>query len=339
MALGPAATTIGPPAVLLIAALVLGTALAVAAWWWRSPAQRLRAEALLAALAAYAGLVLAIGWGRSGFPTGAGRAPRYVTLAVLVVVWSHMAWCRVPAGRVGRAVQIGLLGICVVLLPRNISLGLAGSHERHERLEALVRDLEQGMTLELAAERHADNIYPSAPTLKARLEMLRARRLGPFTHAERATNFQRYYPFLRAPLVRLQPGIIPPHEGSVGHRPVLVLHAEGEAVFDVRPGLGRAQGRFGVLPGFGIGPPRPAEPTFDGTYFTVSFRTDDGREEQMLAALLNPRTRAQDRQAHPFDVRLPGVAGELILRTRFGPPGTQSNGFEDWGYWSDVVLH
>ena len=339
MALGPAATTIGPPAVILIFALVMGTALAVAAWWWRSPGRRLPAEGLLAALAACAGLVLAIGWGRSGFPIGAGRAPRYVTLAVPVVIWSYMAWCRIPAPRVGRAVQIGLLGACVALLPGNISLGLAGGRDRQQRLESLVRDLEQGMTPELAAKRHADEIYPSPPTLRARLEMLRARRLGPFTHAQRAVNFQRYYPFLHAPLVRLEPGIIPPHEASVRHRPVLVVHADGAAVFDVRPGLRRAEGRFGVLPGFGTGPFPPGGPTFDGTYFTVAFRRDDGREEEMFAALLNPSTRAQDGRAHPFEVTLPGVAGELILRTRFGPPGTPSNGFEDWGYWSDVVLY
>lgn len=338
VALGPAATTFGRTAALLVSALILGTALAVAAWWWRSPAQRLQAESLLAALAATGGLVLVIAWGRSGFPAGSGRAPRYVTLAAPVVAWSYMAWCRLPSRQAARVVQIGLLALCLALLPLNISFGLAGAHERYERLQALVQDLEQGMTLELATERHAGSVYPGAGRLREWLEMLQARRLGPFSHGATATRFLRLYPFLRAPLIRLRPGSISPREASVNHRPVLVVPSEGEAVFDVRAGLTRARGRFGVLPWVATAPTQPGEPAFDGTYFTVSFRPDNGEEQQVLAAHLNPRTREQDREAQSFDLSLPGAAGELVLRTKFGPPGTEATGFGDWGYWSDVVL-
>ncbi len=37
-------------------------------------------------------------------------------------------------------------------------------------------------------------------------------------------------------------------------------------------------------------------------------------------------------------VSLPGGGGRLFLGTRFGIPGTNSNGYNDWGYWMGVEI-
>lgn len=338
VALGPAAPTFGRTATVLLAALIVSTAAALVAWWWRAPQQRLAAEALLAAVAVFGGLILVMGWGRSGFPVGSGRASRYVTLAAPVVAAVYVAWCRMPFTSLAKGVRVALLLVTAILWPRNATLGLAGAHERHRAGQSLIADLEEDRPLQLVAQRHDQDIFPDSVLLAERLAMLRAKRLGPFDRTAAAASYQRLYPFLRAPLVRLQSGTVAAHEGLVDGRSVLIVHSAGEAVFDVRPGLTRARGTFGVIPGSGLAKTEPSDPPFDGTYFTVSFRSDEGVENELLAALLEPRTRPEDRDSWSFGVDLPGTSGQLVLRTKPGPPGTRSTDFGDWGYWSDIVL-
>jgi hypothetical protein len=323
----------------LLAVLLLATAVAAFVWWWRSPGDSVfGAEGLLAGFAAAAALVLAIGWGRSGFPIGAGRAPRYVTLAAPLLWWCYLAWCRLPWPALGRAIQVAFCASSVLLYPGNFAHGIEDGRARRERTEDLRKDLEAGLTIPEIAVRRAGQVYPTAQTLQERLFMLRHARVGPFAPEAASAAFRRLFPFVDAPIIRVRQGLYAIQPASVDGRTVLTVHAEGDLVLDVRPGLHEASLQFGVVPAAYTSPARPADPAFDGTYFTVTFESDAGTSTVLYARLLNPRENTAEQRAQSLTMALSGEGGELTLGTRFGPPGSGANGWGDWGYWSDIRL-
>ena len=338
VALGPAAGWHLRPAVALLTAALAATAAGAGWWWWRSPERRNAAEGLLAFFAAGCGLALMIGWGRSGFGPGAALAPRYVALSVPLVCWVYLAWCRLPWPRAGRAVQVAIFAAAAGLYPGNFSSGADYGHARRDSLQGLVRDIEAGRPLAEAAAAHSPRVYPDPTILAARLRMLRERRLGPFSPAARWARYQRLYPFLDAPLVAIREGMLAPRVEKVQGRRVLVVHAEGDLVFDVRPGTRQASGYFGVLTEPLARPVPPEVPGFDGITFVATFRPDEGAAIALFERSLDPLRDPAQGGLQPFSLLLPGDGGRLVLGTRYGRPGTGAGAYGDWGYWTGVVL-
>jgi hypothetical protein len=337
LSLGPAAGWHWAPVAVALSLATLLTAGAVVRWWWRSSSNRPAAEGLLALAAGQLGLALAVGWGRSGSDAGAGLAPRYVTLSVPLLCWLYVAWCRLPWPRVARVAHVATLLATLWLYPANLAFGMEFGHARRKVLQALVEDLDAGMPLERVVERHGSDVYPSWAPLTQWLRMLRDDRLGPFSPADKIARFHRLYPFFHAPLVDVRQGMLSVRVEEVEGRPALVVHAEGDLVLDVRPGMTRASGSFGLLreP---FSRTRPGDPPYDGTHFVARFRSDEGIETELFAKTLNPLRNPGDYGRQVFSVSLPGGGGRLFLGTRFGIPGTNSNGYNDWGYWTGVEI-
>jgi hypothetical protein len=338
MSLGPAGGWNWRWTTPLVALLVLATGAAVALWWWRSKAERLPAEALLGVLAATGALVVTIGWGRSGFGPGAGFAGRYAALSAPLLCWACLAWCRLPWPRAAGIAQLACWTAAAVLYPANFTAGRELAEARRAGLQALVHDLRRPLPLAAVAARHTMDVYPDAGALRERLEMLRPSRLGPFSRSEEIAALHRRFRFLDAPLVAVRDGAVPAHAGRVHNRRVVVLHADGDLVFDARPGVRHASGYFGLGPEFSAVTGAAGEPKYDGTCFIAWFRSDEGREVDLFRRVLDPLHNAQDRGLVPFRLDLPSDGGQLVLSTRAGPPGVPATDYGDWGFWSVVEL-
>src|SRR5260370_9179756 len=127
----------------------------------RSPQERIRAAGLLMFLGAVGALTLAIGWGRSGFGSGAGIASRYTTLAAPALRARYFAWV-MRSKRVGQFVQMVLFLLMATSLWTNNSLALASSPELRERTRPFERDLDAGAPPSLLAERYS-TLYIAGP--------------------------------------------------------------------------------------------------------------------------------------------------------------------------------
>lgn len=250
LALGSAGRWYWPWSAVVALGLWAATAAAVSVWWWRSRRDRLAAEGLLLGLAALAALTMAVGWGRSGFGPGAVMVGRYATLAAPVALWIYLAWCRLPWLRLGRAVQIGCFLAALGLYPVNFVTGRELGYVRRAGLQALIDDLKGGMPLDEVVQRHRSDVHPFPVSLREGLVMLRGHRLGPYSPDEDAAPFRWRFPFLKEPLVEVHEGMMTSRADHVGGRPVIVVHANGDLIFDVRPGVREASGFFGLLPAF-----------------------------------------------------------------------------------------
>jgi hypothetical protein len=184
---------------------------------------------------------------------------------------------------------------------------------------------------------HTGDVFLDPVGLREGLAMLRRRRLGPFSPADDAAHFQRRFPFLKAPLVAARDGIMSIRSQLVGGQPVIVVAANGDLVFDVRPGVRRVTGYFGLLPDFYALKAGPGEVAYDGTFYEATFTPDEGEPVVLFSRLLNPQRNPQDRGLLPFQLSMPDGGGKLTLSTRFGPPeAVNANGQHDWGFWADV---
>ncbi|RPH76165.1 MAG: hypothetical protein EHM88_20215 [Candidatus Rokuibacteriota bacterium] len=319
--------------------LTAGTLSAAVAWWWRSPAHRVAAEALMASAAAAAGLVAIVSWGRSGFGTGIGFAERYAVLSACLICWACLAWCRLPWRRLGRSVQVLAIVAALALYPDNLVIGRDLAYERRADLQALVQDARDGMPLEAMVSRHLAGVYPAPGFFRQSLPMLRAQRLGPFSRAHDEAVLRRRFPGVTAPLVEVRDGDVPVQAGFARGQQGLVVHADGDLVFDVRPGPPRRlSASFGVVTRSVLAAGAPLDPQYDGTGFLVTFRPDDGEPAVLMRRVLDPVRNREDRALVPFDVALPGSGGTLVLSTRAGAPGSEANRSSDWGLWTEIRL-
>jgi hypothetical protein len=323
----------------LVAALVAATVVALAVWWWRDREDRTVAEGLLAGLGALLGLAVAVGWGRSGFGPGAAMAGRYATLAAPIACAAYLAWCRLPWPGAARAVQAACALAVLSLYGDNLAAGREAAFRQRAGLQVLAKDVRRGLSLAEVAGRHAGDVYPNPLVLHERLVLLRRERLGPFAPEESPAKLARHLRFVGEPLVEVRDGVVPVRADRVMGHQVVVVHANGDLVFDVRPGLRRASGSFGLLPEFYDRKNGPGEPAYDGTHLSATFVPDEGEPVPLFGRRIDPQRNPGDRGLLPFAVGLPGSGGKLILSTRFGSPEQpDANGFGDWAFWADLDL-
>lgn len=110
----------------------------------------------------------------------------------------------------------------------------------------------------------------------------------------------------------------------------LLLHAEGEAVFEIPAGAARFRCGYGIREGAYMGGGRT-----DGVEFEIDAVWASGRRERLWSRYLDPLFHPGDRGTQQLDVALPADSpARLILHTGAGP---KNDNKWDWSYVS--ALH
>jgi hypothetical protein len=177
---GPAGVVLWPYLAFAVAIVCATTALALMFLAVRNGPERLRIVGVIACLAAGGLLVLGIGYGRSGVSVGAGFVSRYSLLAAPLLCLVFLA-AIVYGGRFcGRLVQMTLLICACSMIVPNMQSGLAYARNRDATADAMLADIAAGVPPAALAQRYSPAIYPNAEPMIARLEMMRAARVGPY---------------------------------------------------------------------------------------------------------------------------------------------------------------
>lgn len=141
-------------------------------------------------------------------------------------------------------------------------------------------------------------------------------------------NEERFHMFKTFPI--LYDSHTPPSESSIDDRPVEVLHAPSEMVFNMPKVAHEVSGSFGFLPGaFEKGG------NTNGAEFVV-YWSNGMEKKELFRKLLDPVRNATDRYIQSFQVPLTGLeGGKLYLRIEPGPFGNYA---WDWTYWTGIEI-
>ena len=118
-------------------------------------------------------------------------------------------------------------------------------------------------------------------------------------------------------------------------RPALFTHAASRLIFsDVMvPDNGRLRAWIAVKE------EAWTQDASDGVLFR--FGVDDGRYDELLNQMVDPRHNANDRGWLPVDIDLSAYAGQkvkLIFNTNTSLPGKENNGAYDYAVWGEPAL-
>jgi hypothetical protein len=119
----------------------------------------------------------------------------------------------------------------------------------------------------------------------------------------------------------------PPNEDLIDRRPVMIMHAPSEMIFDVPAGATQLNGAYGFLPGAysNGGHTNGAE--------IVIYWTNGGEPVILHERFLDPVTKMSDRGLQKFSVKLPKSSGRVFLRINPGPFGEYA---WDWTGWTGI---
>jgi hypothetical protein len=133
-----------PASGLVVAGLLLASAMMLVRAWWKQPRERFRALGLLFFLGAFACLDVGMGWARN--PGGAviTRPARYVTFLVPAFCAAYFAWTMCRPAALGRLVQACLAAVAVVVFLPNLVEALEYGRYHHQELQSFERDLAAG---------------------------------------------------------------------------------------------------------------------------------------------------------------------------------------------------
>lgn len=147
---GPSADRLWPLSGFGVLALLVATAVVLAATVRRQPLERCRALGLLAFLAAMTSLAFGLGWGRSD-----AFVLRYVTLAVPALCCVYFTWLLYLPRPIGPPLTAGLCVVVALLLPVNARTGLVYAQARQRQMAAFEGDVRAKVPIFLLAKRHA----------------------------------------------------------------------------------------------------------------------------------------------------------------------------------------
>ena len=168
--------------VMLILALA-GTALLVIAWY-KQPQVRSRVLGQLVFLASTMVLAASVGWGRAGFGYSAGFAMRYVSLLAPFLCCVYCIWEMHTPFSLGwtRLGRLGLLSLAGLMFLLNVPGGLRYARAKAQKMEALERDVREGVPAYILVYRYAPFIHYSQEWTAQGLQMLQQAGIEPFTH-------------------------------------------------------------------------------------------------------------------------------------------------------------
>lgn len=158
------------------AALLLATGVLLLRVARSQPGERLRVTGMGLFLLAFLAIALGIAWGRQ---EGA-LSDRYPALAAPFFCGVYLAWRRYAPGRSGALVCGALLAVLLLLLPLNISSGLAFARQQAETAAAFERDVRAGMPVEQLAKRYVPVLHPREGILRKNLRRMRDAKIGVF---------------------------------------------------------------------------------------------------------------------------------------------------------------
>ena len=188
LAFGPTARSAWTVSMIAIIGLVLATAgVAASAVLRCTDQERSRAIGVLVFFGGVLLLAGVTGWGRATAIESVYRQYplRYVLMAVPVLLVSYFIWELYGARPLKNAVRYGLFVVMCVLVPANTQQGLNWIYWFADRDARLEKDLKNGMSPTLLAERHREILlhWEDPKKIEAFIRMLRDQRIGPFALA------------------------------------------------------------------------------------------------------------------------------------------------------------
>jgi hypothetical protein len=150
--------------------------------------ERTRAIGLLLFLAGTIAVGLGVGWGRAGYGSYSGFAPRYAILSLPLLCWSYFVW-QIRGHRTGRFVQILLFTLACLTLPLNMKEGRAAGKRWRQRSVSFATDVKKETATPVLAERYCPHgarfLYPFGEhELGEMIRMLARTKTGPFRNLE-----------------------------------------------------------------------------------------------------------------------------------------------------------
>jgi hypothetical protein len=144
-------------AVGVVALSLISAAFLVRNWFYR-PEDRTRTLGIFLFLGSMAGLALGIAWGRAWIdewfgPKLAGFSPRYLTLAVPLLLCLYYVWLVIPCSYTD-LIHMVLFTILCAGTPINVQKAYAYAQARHAPLIAFENDLASGMPSRELAQRY-----------------------------------------------------------------------------------------------------------------------------------------------------------------------------------------
>ncbi len=182
MSIGPFGRVSWPFSAVGVMALSLVGIAALLAAWRERPQERVRTVGLLLFIGAMGTLAFSVGIGRSGVREDYGFMDQYVTGAVPVLCLLYLIWDVAGAPRAGRAIQIFLFSLMLVLLPYNARRGLGMGNALAERKQALMEDVRAGLQPKELAARHWPKFTCREARMARQLELMRHARYGLYKH-------------------------------------------------------------------------------------------------------------------------------------------------------------
>jgi hypothetical protein len=181
LSFGPAAASLWPLSGLVMPTLLVMSAGVLFVAWRRQPQERVRVLGLLLFLGGVATLALCLGWGRAGYGTDYGLAPRYVTLVTPALLWVYLVGCLYgpPASR--RVAPLCLCALLCFVSPLNLREGSVYGRGRRSQMRAFERDVRARVPTLVLAQRYRPLMSPSREDAAAQsLDMLHRAGIGPF---------------------------------------------------------------------------------------------------------------------------------------------------------------
>jgi hypothetical protein len=125
-------------------------------------------------------LVGVVAWSRAGMGIDYLYLGHYLTLLAPALCGMYFVW-EIYGGRVGRAVQIGMVAVLAVLLPGNFRQAVVIGEDLQFKTHAFEQDVRSGLPAFVLAERHfSSDVVPRAEKITEILKAHKANGVGVF---------------------------------------------------------------------------------------------------------------------------------------------------------------
>lgn len=162
ISIGPAGIPTWPASGIVVAVVVVSAGIVVLVARRGTQADRRGVEACAASLAGFAALVCAIGYGRAGLGPTVAFASRYSVFSAVLVCVATIVIAVFWKGPPGRIVAVAVLVIAVAAQPLAYSVGREYGHDMATISDRILKDLANGVPIEVVANRDGLQIYPSS---------------------------------------------------------------------------------------------------------------------------------------------------------------------------------
>jgi hypothetical protein len=148
--------------------------------WFKRPDERWRAFGIASLLAALTVTFSFISWSRAGMGLDYIYFGHYLTHAAPGLCCLYFIW-EIRGGRVGRVVQLGMVGVLAGLVPMNLHQAVLVGQDVRQKTLAFEHDVHSGVPASVLAEHHfASDVVPRTAKLTEILRAHKANQVGIF---------------------------------------------------------------------------------------------------------------------------------------------------------------